>query len=77
MDAGTMGTFIASIRKERGMTQAELAAKLYVSDKTVSKWERGAGFPDIKTLEPLAAALDVSLVELMQGKRMQEPFLSA
>lgn len=77
MDAGTMGAFIASVRKERGMTQAELAAKLYVSDKTVSKWERGAGFPDIKTLEPLAAALDVSLVELMQGKRMQEPFLSA
>ena len=41
MDAGTMGAFIASVRKERGMTQAELAAKLYVSDKTVSKWERG------------------------------------
>ncbi len=41
MDAGTMGAFIASVRKERGMTQAELAVKLYVSDKTVSKWERG------------------------------------
>ena len=77
MDAGTMGAFIASVRKERGMTQAELATKLFVSDKTVSKWERGAGFPDIKTLEPLAAALDVSLVELMQGARNTEPFLSA
>ena len=41
MDDGTMGAFIASVRKERGMTKAELATKLFVSDKTVSKWERG------------------------------------
>ena len=43
-----------------GMTQAQLGARLYVTDKTVSKWERGAGFPDIRTLEPLAEALEVS-----------------
>lgn len=41
MDAQKLGLFIASIRKERGMTQSELAAKLFVSDKTISKWERG------------------------------------
>ena len=58
MDAQKLGLFIASIRKERGMTQSELAAKLFVSDKTISKWERGAGFPDIKNIEPLAKALD-------------------
>ena len=52
MDAQKLGLFIASIRKERGMTQSELAAKLFVSDKTISKWERGAGFPDIKNIEP-------------------------
>lgn len=41
MDASKLGTFIAGIRKEKGMTQAELAAKLFLSDKTISKWERG------------------------------------
>ena len=43
MDANKMGAFIASIRKEKGMTQAELASKVFLSDKTISKWERGAG----------------------------------
>lgn len=69
MDQQKTGTFIASVRKEKGLTQAELAERLFVSDKTVSKWERGAGFPDIKNLESLAAALGVSIVELMQGER--------
>ena len=54
MDANKMGAFIASIRKEKGMTQAELASKLFLSDKTISKWERGAGLPDIGNLEALA-----------------------
>ena len=54
-----------------GMTQAQLGARLYVTDKTVSKWERGAGFPDIRTLEPLAEALEVSLVDLMRGERTE------
>ena len=76
MDAQKLGLFIASIRKERGMTQSELAAKLFVSDKTISKWERGAGFPDIKNIEPLAKALDVSLVELIQGERNTGEFIS-
>ncbi len=69
MDAQKIGAFIASVRKEKGLTQSNLAELLFVSDKTISKWERGAGFPDIKNLEPLAAALGVSLVELMQGER--------
>lgn len=69
MDAQKTGTFIASVRKEKGLTQSNLAELLFVSDKTVSKWERGVGFPDIKNLEPLASALGVSIVELMQGER--------
>ena len=76
MDANKMGAFIAGIRKEKGMTQAELAAKLFLSDKTISKWERGAGLPDIGNLEALADALGVSLVELMQSERSNESSIS-
>lgn len=61
MDAKKFGTFIATLRKENNMTQVELAQKLQVTDKAVSKWERGLGFPDINTIEPLADALGVSL----------------
>ena len=64
MDAQKFGTFIAVCRKEKNMTQADLAAELQVTDKAVSRWERGIGFPDINTLEPLADALDVSVLEL-------------
>ena len=63
MDAKKFGTFIASLRKENNMTQADLAKKLQVTDKAISKWERGLGFPDINSIEPLADAL-VSRVEL-------------
>ena len=76
MDANKMGAFIAGIRKEKGMTQAELTAKLFLSDKTISKWERGAGLPDIGNLEALADALGVSLVELMQSERSNESSIS-
>jgi len=76
MDAQKTGAFIATIRKEKGLTQAELAEMLFVSDKTVSKWERGAGFPDVKNWEPLAAALDISLVELMQAERKTETVMN-
>lgn len=61
MEAKKFGTFIATLRKENNMTQVELAQKLQVTDKAVSKWERGLGFPDINTIEPLADALGVSL----------------
>ena len=70
MDAIKTGVFIAAVRRERNMTQAELAARLHVTDKAVSKWDRGAGLPDISLIEPLAAALDVSVLELMQGRRI-------
>jgi len=69
MDAKELGRFIAELRKENNITQVELARKLNVTDKAVSRWERGLGFPDINTLEPLAEALGISLVELMQSKR--------
>ena len=55
-------------RKQLGMTQAELAEKINVTDKAVSRWERGLGFPDINTLEPLADALGIEVVELMRSE---------
>lgn len=70
------GAFIAQLRKEHQMTQRELADRLHVTDKAVSKWETGKGFPDLKLLEPLAQALDVSLVELIQGARSPSPTLT-
>ena len=69
MDNERFGAFIAQLRKEQGLTQRELADRLNVTDKAVSKWETAKGFPDVKLLEPLAQALGVSLVELMQGDR--------
>ena len=62
------GGTIRRLREEAGKTQAELAAKLCVSDKTVSKWETGRGLPDITLLEPLAAALNISVIELLSGE---------
>lgn len=72
MDAKKFGTFIATLRKENNMTQVELAQKLQVTDKAVSKWERGLGFPDINTIEPLADVLDVSVLEIMRSERIAE-----
>ena len=72
MDAQKFGTFIAQCRKEKGMTQSELAAKIMVTDKAVSRWERGKGFPDINLLLPLAEALEVSVFELMHSERQKE-----
>ena len=66
------GQFIASVRKQKNMTQKELAGRLFVSDKAVSKWERGLSLPDVTMLMPLAHALDVSVAELLQGKRMED-----
>lgn len=72
MDAKKFGTFTATLRKENNMTQVELAQKLQVTDKAVSKWERGLGFPDINTIEPLADALGVSMLEIMRSERIAE-----
>ena len=71
MDAKKFGAFIAENRKLKGMTQAELAQKIYVTDKAVSRWERGKGFPDIHTIEPLANALGLTVLEIMKSKKIE------
>lgn len=71
MEAKKFGQFIAGIRKEKKITQAELAGKIHVTDKAISRWERGLGFPDIQTLEPLAQALGISVLELMRSERQE------
>jgi len=68
MDEKRLGNFIAQRRKALDMTQKDLAEKLHVTDKAVSKWETGKGFPDLKIMEPLADALQVTLYELMEGQ---------
>lgn len=70
MDAKKFGTFITQVRKENGLTQVELAKKLNITDKAVSKWERGLGFPDINLIEPLADALGVSILEIMRSQKV-------
>lgn len=62
------GSTIRRLREDAGMTQAELALQLCVSDKAVSKWENGRGLPDITLIEPLAAALKISVIELLSGE---------
>lgn len=69
MDAEKFGSFVTALRRERGLTQKQLAERLYVSNKAVSKWETGQGMPDISLLEPLAEVLEVSVSELLRGKR--------
>ncbi|MBR6524962.1 MAG: helix-turn-helix domain-containing protein [Clostridia bacterium] len=68
MNRYVTGTMIRQMREKKNMTQEELAAKLYVSSKAVSKWETGQGLPDISLLEPLAKALDISMIELFSGE---------
>lgn len=65
----TLGTMIAELRKQQGMTQLELAEQMGVTDKAVSKWERDLSFPDINSLPNLAQILGVSVEELMQIKK--------
>ncbi len=62
------GAVIKRLREEKGLTQAQLAEKIFVSSKTVSKWETGQGFPDISLLESLAKAIDISVIELLNGE---------
>lgn len=68
MDSGKTGTLIAEARKAKGLTQRQLAETLHISDRTVSKWERGAGFPDVALLEPLADALGLTVRSLLRGE---------
>ena len=68
MNQYVTGTMIKRLRENRKMTQQQLAEKLGVSDKAVSKWETGRGYPDISLIEPLADALGVSIIELFSGE---------
>lgn len=64
------GAAIKALREKKRLTQQQLAEKLSVSDKAVSKWETGKGFPDISLLEPLASVLQISLPELLSGEQI-------
>lgn len=76
MDNLKFGAFVAQLRKELNLTQKDLAERLNVTDKAVSKWETGKGFPDVKLLEPLAQILGVSLVELIRSERQTSEHLT-
>ncbi len=67
MDRYVTGDVIRRLREAKGLTQEALAEKIFVSGKAVSKWETGKGYPDISLLEPLARALDISVIELLSG----------
>ena len=70
IDKAKFGAFVAQLRKEKGLMQKELAEKLYVSDKAVSKWERGLSIPDVAILVPLADILGVTVTELLECRRL-------
>lgn len=72
MDNKKIGQLIYTIRKEKHMTQKQLADALYLSDRTISKWERGNGCPDITLLPKLAALLDIPIESLLTGEINQE-----
>ena len=68
MNTDVTGATVKALRENRNMTQAELADRIGVSSKTVSKWETAKGLPDISLLQPLAEALGISVIELMNGQ---------
>ena len=77
MNTYVTGTTIKNLREERHLTQAELAETIGVSSKTVSKWETARGLPDISLLQPLARALGISVIELMNGEQITNRNVSA
>ena len=70
MNSYVTGATIRQLREKRNLTQAELAERIGVSSKTVSKWETAKGLPDISLLQPLAQALNISVIELMNGEHI-------
>jgi transcriptional regulator with XRE-family HTH domain len=72
MDKSRFGTFINLLRKEKGITQKELADILHVTDKAVSRWETGKSYPDIEVMQDIAVYFDVTVNELLQGERISE-----
>jgi len=77
MNTYVTGTTIRQLREARNMTQGALAEKIGVSSKTISKWETAKGLPDISLLQPLARALGISVIELMNGERILNKNVSA
>ena len=77
MDQYVTGTVIKELREKYHLTQAELAEKLNISDKTVSKWETAKGYPDISLLEPIAKIFDISVTELISGNTVRNMNASA
>ena len=73
MNAAKTGALIAQMRKEKGLTQRELAERVYVSVQAVSKWELGKNFPDLSLMEPLSDILDLTVSELLAGERGEAP----
>ena len=73
IDPEKFGSFLVQLRKQKGFTQKDLAQRLFISDKAVSKWERGLSMPDIALLPPLAETLGVTITELLSGQRIGEP----
>ena len=77
MNTYVTGTTIKQLREARKLTQAELAERIGISSKTVSKWETAKGLPDITLLQPLAQALGISVIELMNGEHITNKNISA
>ncbi len=77
LNKAKFGAFVAELRKELGFTQKELAEKLLISDKAVSKWETGTTIPDTALLIPLADILGVTVTELLSGERLQQQSMPA
>ena len=72
MDQIKIGKFIADTRKEKNLTQRQLADALAISDKTVSKWECGKGLPDVSLMLPLCGALGITVNDLLSGEMVSE-----
>lgn len=75
MDSEKIGNFIYKLRKEKNMTQKELADRMHLSDRTISKWERGAGCPDISLLQELAECLGVNIEVILEGDLSSNDFV--
>ena len=72
MDQEKIGKFIFELRKEKKMTQQELADKIGVTDRAISKWENGRGMPDLSLMKPLCEILGITLNELISGERIEK-----
>ena len=72
MNQEKIGKFIAKLRGEKNMTQQELANKIGVTDRAISKWENGRGMPDLSLMEPLCMELNITINELLSGEKVKK-----